>query len=76
MNPQKTRGHRSSEFKVAIAATAIAYSMAMLALWKNPQPDLSETGVLIGSVITPLLVYKGMRTTIKCFHGEDGEKEK
>lgn len=65
---EKTRGAKSSEMRACYVAFLAGFVLAMYGIYKGS--DLTDLGILIGSVCLPLMWYAGMRTGLKVKQGE------
>lgn len=77
MKKDNSRGSYSSEYKAALAASLMAFSLSFAALFLMPREsiDLASLAVLIGADTLPLMTYGGYRTANKWKNGEAKSEE-
>lgn len=67
----RTRGSRSSERKACYHAFIASFALAAYGIYHKS--DLTDLGVLVGTVSMPLMWYAGARTALKIKKGEPNE---
>ena len=64
-----TRGHKTSELKVCLLAFVGGFVLALYGIHKGV--DLTALGILVGSVVLPLLGFGVLWTTLIVNQGEN-----
>lgn len=67
----KTRGSKSSERKACYHGFFAGFILASYGIYKGV--DLMALGILISTVVLPLMWFAGARTAYKIKHGETEE---